>query len=279
MSPPLDEMLIATPAGRQIPLSHVASLIPGRSPLQITRIDGYRTVNVTAEVEKSSTNMTVLNDQLRRHLDDLIPQYPGIAYVMEGEAREQRQSFGSLQTGVLIVLFAIYCMLALPLKSYTEPLVVMSVIPFGLIGAVVGHWLMGFNLAMVSIMGFLALTGVVVNDSLVLVHAVNRQRQLGNSLKEAVLNAGVIRFRPILLTSLTTFFGLSPLLLEKSTTAQFLIPMAISLGFGILFATAITLILVPVNILIGNDIGQLARQLWRRTTGSETAGDPGLPAK
>ena len=275
----LDEMLIATPAGRQIPLSHVASLIPGRSPLQITRIDGYRTVNVTAEVEKSSTNMTVLNDQLRRHLDDLIPQYSGIAYVMEGEAREQRQSFGSLQTGVLIVLFAIYCMLALPLKSYTEPLVVMSVIPFGLIGAVVGHWLMGYNLAMVSIMGFLALTGVVVNDSLVLVHAVNRQRQLGHSLKEAVLNAGVIRFRPILLTSLTTFFGLSPLLLEKSTTAQFLIPMAISLGFGILFATAITLILVPVNILIGNDIGQLARQLWRRTTGSETAGDPGLPAK
>ncbi len=275
----LDEMLIATPAGRQIPLSHVASLIPGRSPLQITRIDGYRTVNVTAEVEKSSTNMTVLNDQLRRYLDDLIPQHPGIAYVMEGEAREQRQSFGSLQTGVLIVLFAIYCMLALPLRSYTEPLVIMSVIPFGLIGAVVGHWLMGFNLAMVSIMGFLALTGVVVNDSLVLVHAVNRQRQLGNSLKEAVLNAGVIRFRPILLTSLTTFFGLSPLLLEKSTTAQFLIPMAISLGFGILFATAITLILVPVNILIGNDIGQLTRRLWRHTTGSETPTDPVLPAK
>ena len=170
-------------------------------------------------------------------------------------------------------------MLALPLKSYTEPLVVMSVIPFGLIGAVAGHWLMGYNLAMVSIMGILALTGVVVNDSLVLVHAVNRQRQLGNSLKEAVLNAGVLRFRPILLTSLTTFFGLSPLLLEKSTTAQFLIPMAISLGFGILFATAITLVLVPVNILIGNDFARLAGQLWRRTRGAEAPTDPGLPAK
>ena len=260
----LDELLITTPAGRQIPLSHVASLIPGRSPLQIRRIDGYRTVNVTAEVEKANTNMTVLNNQLQAHLDELIPRYPGIGYVMEGEAREQRQSFGSLQTGVLIVLFAIYCMLALPLKSYTLPLVVMSVIPFGLIGAVAGHWLMGYNLAMVSIMGLLALTGVVVNDSLVLVHAVNRQRELGNSLKDSVLNAGVIRFRPILLTSLTTFFGLTPLLMEKSTTAQFLIPMAISLGFGILFATAITLILVPANILIGDDIARLARRIWRR---------------
>lgn len=262
----LDEMLIGTPAGRRIPLSHVASLSPGRSPLQIKRIDGYRTVNVTAEVEKSNTNMTVLNDRLRGYLDGLMLTYPGLTYVMEGEAREQRRSFDSLQTGVLIVLFAIYCMLALPLKSYTEPLVVMSVIPFGLIGAVAGHWLMGYNLAIVSIMGLLALTGVVVNDSLVLVHAVNRQRQLGNSLKEAVLNAGVIRFRPILLTSLTTFFGLSPLLLEKSTTAQMLIPMAISLGFGILFATAITLILVPVNILIGNDVARIARRLWRRET-------------
>ncbi len=259
----LDELLITTPAGRRVPLSHVASLIPGRSPLQIRRIDGYRTVNVTAEVEKSETNMTVLNNQLRVYLDELTAQSPGIDYVMEGEAREQRQSFGSLQTGVLIVLFAIYCMLALPLKSYTRPLVVMSVIPFGLIGAVAGHWLMGYNLAMVSIMGLLALTGVVVNDSLVLVHAVNRQRELGNSLRESVLNAGVIRFRPILLTSLTTFFGLTPLLLEKSTTAQFLIPMAISLGFGILFATAITLILVPANILIGDDLARIARRIWR----------------
>ncbi len=263
----LDELLITTPAGRQIPLAHVASLTPGRSPLRIRRIDGYRTVNVTAEVEKADTNMTVLDNQLRGHLDELMNQYPGIDYVMEGEAREQRESFGSLQTGVLIVLFVIYCMLALPLKSYTRPLVVMSVIPFGLIGAVAGHWLMGYNLAMVSIMGLLALTGVVVNDSLVLVHAVERQRQLGHGLKEAVLNAGVIRFRPILLTSLTTFFGLTPLLMEKSTTAQFLIPMAISLGFGMLFATAITLILVPSNILIGDDLACLARRLLPKRRG------------
>ena len=275
----LDEMLIRTPTGRQVPLAHVATLNPGRGPYQITRIDGYRTLNVTAEVDKPKTNMTVLNEQLGQYLDRLLLQYPGITYKMEGEAREQRESFGSLQTGVIIVLFAMYCMLALPLKSYAQPLVVMSVIPFGLIGAVAGHWMMGYTLSMLSIMGLLALTGVVVNDSLVLVHAVNRQRQLGNSPQEAVLNAGVIRFRPIILTSLTTFFGLLPLLLEKSTTAQFLIPMGISLGFGILFATAITLILVPVNILIGHDLAQIARGVWRRPTRAQATERSSLPAK
>ena len=155
----------------------------------------------------------------RRRLDSVFLQYPGIDYDMEGEAREQRESFGSLQSGTMMVLFAIYCMLALPLRSYTQPLVVMSVIPFGLIGSVAGHWLMGYTLSMLSIMGLLALSGVVVNDSLVLVDAVNKQRKLGVGLHEAVLNAGVIRFRPIILTSLTTFFGLMPMLMEESTTS------------------------------------------------------------
>jgi len=164
-------------------------------------------------------------------------------------------------------------MLALPLRSYTQPIVVMSVIPFGLIGSIAGHWFMGYSLSMLSIMGILALSGVVVNDSLVLVDAVNKQRKAGIALYEAVLNAGVIRFRPIILTSLTTFFGLMPLLLEESTTAQFLIPMGISLGFGILFATTITLVLVPVNILVGDDI----RQVFARLIGKETAA-PTQPA-
>ncbi len=259
----LDEMLIRTPAGQQVPLSHVAAFIPGKGPLRIKRIDGRRTVNVTAEVEKANTNMTVLQDDLRAHVDALVAQHPGIAYVMEGEARDQRESFGSLGRHMLVALFVMYCLLALPLKSYAQPLIVMSVIPFGLIGAVAGHWLMGYTLSMLSINGLLALSGVVVNDSLVLVHAVNRQRERGLSLPEAVLNAGVIRFRPITLTSVTTFFGLMPLLTEKSTTAQFLIPMGISLGFGILFATAITLVLVPVNVLIGRDLALLARRLGR----------------
>ena len=245
-----------------IPLSHVATLTPGKGPQQITRIDRYRTVNVTAEVDKASTNMTALQADIGAFLDSLILQYPGVHYQMEGEAREQRDSFGSLYNSVLIVLFAIYCMLALPLKSYAKPMIVMSVIPFGIIGAVAGHWVMGYNLSMMSVLGIFALTGVIVNDSLVLVDAVNKQRVRGETFVQAVLNAGVIRFRPIILTSLTTFFGLMPLLVEKSTTAQFLIPMGISLGFGILFATAITLILVPVNLMIAYDIKQAFVSRW-----------------
>ena len=265
----LNEMLIRTPAGVQAPLSHVAKLIPGKGPQQIKRIDRQRTVNITAEVDKASTNMTALQAAIVAETEKILRRYPGITYTLEGEAREQRESFGSLQSSLLVVLFAIYCMLALPLKSYGQPLLVMSVIPFGLIGAVAGHWLMGYDFSMLSVMGLLALAGVVVNDSLVLVHAVNTQRRQGCDLHEAVLNAGVIRFRPILLTSLTTFFGLTPLLLEKSTTAQFLIPMGISLGFGILFATAITLILAPVNMLIGRDVADLAKRSWRQLSGAE----------
>ncbi|MEM9621003.1 MAG: efflux RND transporter permease subunit [Pseudomonadota bacterium] len=250
----LEGLLISTPAAQQVPLAHVATLTPGKGPLSITRINRFRTISISAEVDKANTNMTALQNSLRSYLDELVPQYPGLRASLEGEAREQRESFSSVQSGLLIVVFVIYAMLALPLRSYSLPLVVMSVIPFGVIGAVAGHWIMGYTLSMLSVMGLLALTGVVVNDSLVLVDAVSKQRKGGVSLHEAVLNAGVIRFRPILLTSLTTFFGLMPMLLEKSTTAQFLIPMGISLSFGMLFATVITLVLVPVNLLIARDI-------------------------
>ena len=269
----LDEMLISTPSGQAVPLGHVASLTPGKGPERIRRVDRFRTINVTAEVDKRNTNMTLLQGEVESQAKDLVAEYPGMTYRMEGEARAQRESFAGLQSGVLVVLFVIYCMLALPLKSYLQPLVVMSVIPFGLIGAVAGHWLMGYTLSMLSVMGLMALTGVVINDSLVLVDAVNKQVRSGRPLTEAVLDAGVLRFRPIMLTSLTTFFGLTPLLLEKSTTAQYLIPMAISLGFGILFATAITLILVPANILIAEDLKRrLGRLLGRPAAQAATSG-------
>ena len=265
----LNEMLIRTPGGNEIPLGHVADLIPGKGPESIRRIDRFRTLNITAEVEKQNTNMTALTNELREYIDQLLVRYPGVSYEMEGEAREQRASFASLQSGVVIVLFVIYCMLALPLKSYIQPIVIMSIIPFGLIGAVIGHWLMGYTLSMLSVLGLMALTGVVVNDSLVLVDAVNRQVRAGRPLVDSILDAGVVRFRPIMLTSLTTFLGLAPLLMAQSTTAQFLIPMAISLGFGILFATAITLILVPANLLIVDD----CQRLYRRIYSSPTARD------
>ena len=246
----LNSLLINTPSGGQVPLNHVATFTPGQSPSSIYRIDRYRTVNITADIEKANTNMTVLQAELKDFLDGLVAKYPGIRHSLEGEAKEQRESFSSLGWALIFVFFVIYALLAIPFKSYIQPLIVMSVIPFGMIGAVLGHWIMAMELTLMSLLGMLALIGVVVNDSLVLVDYINKRRQEGLALMDAVLTAGVSRFRPVMLTSITTFCGLMPLLFEQQTQAQFLIPMAVSLGFGIVFATLITLILVPVNYLI-----------------------------
>ena len=259
----LDEYLIMAPDGRRVPLSHVATLTPGKGPSTILRIDRERTMNITADVDKSRTNMTVLQADLDGYVQELLAGYPGVAYSFEGEAKEQRESFASLQWGMVVILFVIYVLLALPLKSYVQPLIVMSVIPFGVIGAVWGHWLLGRDLTFPSMLGVMALVGVVVNDSLVLVDFINQKKAEGMSVPDAVLNSGVVRFRPVMLTSLTTFFGLLPLLFEKSIQAQFLIPMGISLGFGILFATTITLIMIPVNVIILEDIRKLFQSLFR----------------
>jgi multidrug efflux pump subunit AcrB len=267
----LGDMLISTPDGREIPLSNIARLSPSRGPSQITRIDQYRTINVRAEINKETVNQTVLQSELRQELDTLMTQYPGVRYTMEGEERERQKSIDSLVVGFILAIFAIYCLLALPLKSYFEPLLVMSVIPFGVIGAIIGHWLMGYHLSFTSILGLMALTGVVINDSLVLVDFINQRKRNGEPLLDAIRVAGVRRFRPIMLTSLTTFFGLVPLLLDKSSTSQFLVPMGISLGFGILFATLITLILVPANLLIADDVRRLARRGLQRLTGEAEA--------
>ena len=257
----LEQVLITTPAGTRIPLSEVATLTPDISPSSIVRIDRSRTINVRADLDKQATNMTVLQTELRAFIDEKLPQYPGVSYTLEGEAKEQRQSFGSLQYGLLFVAFVVYCLLAIPFKSYFQPLIVMSVIPFGAIGAIGGHIIMGMDLTLISLLGMLALIGVVVNDSLVLVDFVNKKRAEGLALIDTVRIAAASRFRPVILTSLTTFIGLMPLLFEKSTQAQFLIPMAVSLGFGILFATLITLLLVPVNYLVVEDVKALAQRV------------------
>ena len=269
----LNEMLITAPNGRQVPLANVAEITPGRGPSQITRIDGYRVLNVTADVDKENTNMLVLMNELTSYLDEVLVKYPSISYTLEGEQARQAETFGSLGTGILIVLFAIYCMLALPLKSYSQPLIVMSVIPFGFIGAVLGHWIMGVTMTILSVLGLMALTGVVINDSLVLVDFVNqRHRSGGESFASAVKRAGVVRFRPVMLTSLTTFIGLTPLLMDNSSSALFLVPMAISLGFGILFATLITLILVPTNLMIADDIRRFFKRRADDIRDAVTAG-------
>lgn len=246
----LKDFQVTTTDGRKIPIAQVVDLVPDTSPATIYRNDLSRTLNVTADIDKASVNMTVVSAQLREFIDELLRQYPGVNYSLEGEQKEQRDSITSVLFGLIFVLFAIYVLLAIPFKSYGQPLIVMSIIPFGTIGAFLGHWALGKPLTILSIMGILALVGIVVNDSLVLVDFINKKRQQATSVINAIQEAGVARFRPVLLTSLTTFFGLLPLLFEQSTQAQFLIPMAISLAFGIVFATLITLVLVPINYLV-----------------------------
>ncbi len=253
-------LTIETPSGKTVPLSHVAWLHPGKSPSEIDRVDRFRTVNIVADVDKGAANMALINAELLSFLAENKRQFPDVQYSLEGEAKEQRESFGSLATGLVFIFFIIYCLLAIPFRSYVQPLIVMSVIPFGLIGAVIGHWILRTDFTIMSVLGLMALVGVVVNDSLVLVDYINQQKRSGKKVIDAVLIAGTVRFRPVLLTSLTTFIGLVPLLFERSTQAKFLFPMAISLGFGIMFATFITLILVPVNYLMAEKIKAALRR-------------------
>lgn len=250
----LERLSVRTPSGESVPLASVADFNVGRGFAQIRRVDRQRTLNVRADVDKQTANIEGIKEDLTELGAELEQQYPDVSVSLEGEAREQRESFASLRTGLIFVLLVIYTLLAIPFKSYVQPLMVMVVIPFGVVGGVLGHMIMGMSLSIMSYMGMLALCGVVVNDSLVLVDWVNRQRKKGTALFDAVRQAGVARFRAVILTSLTTFFGLLPLIFESSTQAQFLIPMAVSLGFGILFATAVTLILIPVNYLVLEDI-------------------------
>ena len=257
-------MKIHIDSGKDIPLIELVDFIYTRGASKITRVDQQRIVNVTADVDKEKINMTAVVADLKPWLDTLMQDYPRLYITLEGEQQEQKESLLHLGLGVVFVLFVIYALLAIPFASYLQPFIVMSIIPFSIIGAIFGHVIMGMSLSISSLMGVLALIGVVVNDSLVLVDYVNKQVKSGTALYDAVCRAGQARFRPILLTSLTTFAGLLPLYFEKSSQAQFLIPMAISLGFGILFATFITLLLIPVNYMILEDFRALFRRLFKR---------------
>jgi multidrug efflux pump subunit AcrB len=189
-------------------------------------------------------------------------KYPGISISQSGEIEQRKKSMASLITGFFFSIVFIYILISIPLKSYAKPLIIMAVIPFGIIGALLGHYLMGLPVSILSVFGILALSGVVVNDSLVLVCRANDLRAEGMTLLDACRQAGVDRFRAILLTSLTTFLGLAPLLLETEVQAQFLKPMAASLAFGILFATLITLLLLPAMMVIGKEIKDRLRDLY-----------------
>ena len=228
-------------------------------------------MTVTANVEpiqQSSQMQATLEAEV---LPQLKESFPGLSYAWEGRQQDMQESTNSLFRGLGLALFAIYALLAVPFRSYYQPLIVMIAIPFGIVGAVLGHIIMGYALSLISMMGIVALCGVVVNDSLVLIDYANRLIRDGMSPFEAIHQAGTRRFRPILLTTLTTFFGLSPMIFEQSRQARFMIPMAISLGFGIVFATVITLIIVPCLFLIAEDIRTFFGSMFSATAATVDA--------
>jgi len=262
----LEQMHIRTADGHPVPFSLVARAQRVEGPSAIRRSDRKRVVTVTADVDTRVTNANEINAALRAGLLARIQsEVPGIEIDLSGEQREQTEFLDSLERGWFVALLVIYALLAAPLRSYVQPLIIMAAIPFGLVGAVWGHVLLGYDFSMFSLIGVVALSGVVVNDSLVLVDYVNQRRALGESLETAIRTAGVARFRAILLTSATTFAGLTPLMLETSVQSRMLIPMAISLAFGVVFATAITLVLVPATYMILHDLTTRARSVPSET--------------
>jgi multidrug efflux pump subunit AcrB len=259
----LESLRFRAPGGVEIPFSTAVRASLSRGPASIQRVDRQRVLAVTADVDPAKANANEILADLRANvLPGLLADYPGVRYTFEGEQQEQRDTLGGLARGFAFALLAIYVLLAIPFRSYAQPLIVMSAIPFGFIGAVLGHLLMGIHLTVLSMFGIVALTGVVVNDSLVMVDFINQRYREGTPLRQAIRQSGVSRFRAITLTSLTTFAGLAPLLLERSVQAQFLIPMAVSLAFGVLFATFITLLLVPVGYYILEDVKAVGRRLF-----------------
>ena len=242
----LENMWIRLPDGREMPFHAVATYELERGYNAISRINGQRTVTVSANADLNIVEPgRVAGSVMSTFLPDLLARYPSVGYDVGTSLQEQQESVWEMIWGFMGALLGIYVLMAIPLKSYLQPLVIMTVIPFGLIGAVIGHWIIGIPVNAISLLGFFALAGVVVNDSLILVHFVNRRVAEGIPPVQAAVESGAARFRPILLTSLTTFFGLVPIVLERSMQAQIVIPMAVSLAFGIVFATAITLVLIP----------------------------------
>lgn len=247
----LEQMRIRTKDGGEIPLFKAATVTLGRGFSEISRVERKRVINVKATAPNGAE---ILGDLKENLLIEIISDYPGLTYSFSGEEKSRAESIGSMGDGFKMALLGIFTLLAIALRSYLQPFLIMSAIPFGIIGAVMGHIIMGFDLSIMSMFGMVALSGVVINDSLLLIDKVNRDLRSGSDLYDSVIDAGLRRFRPIVLTSLTTFFGLIPMIMETSVQAQFLIPMAISLAFGILFATLITLVLIPSLYIVLEDI-------------------------
>lgn len=258
----IEEFMLRTPSGGEIPLSRAAITRRGVSFTQIRRNNGQRVLSVTSMVDPEAADAkSVVARVVTEQLPKLMSKYPGMTYTMGGAEKEMAEANDGLITGFLFALLGVYALLAVAFRSYSQPLLIMLAIPFGFVGALWGHYIMGHDFSMMSMMGVVALSGVVVNDSLILIVAINENRKNGFTLIDSITRGGQRRFRPILLTSLTTFFGLMPMLLETEVQAQFLAPMAVSLGFGVMAATAITLLIVPVAYHILQDAKGTMHQL------------------
>ena len=270
----IENLLVRTPGGGEIPLQQAAYVRQGTSFTEIIRVDGRRTVTVTADIDPLVTTGNDIRAALAR---DILPQVvadtPGLTFNFSGEQEAQAEAVGSLAKGLVIAMLAMYALMAVAFRSYLQPIVVLAAVPFGMFGAVIGHLLLGYDLSFLSIFGLVALAGVVVNDSIVLIDAVNKLRDEGGSVLDAVIGGVTRRVRPVILTSLTTFFGLMPIILERSNQAQWLVPMALSLGFGVLFVTGIALVLVPCTYMMIEDLKRGVRWLFHFDVG----GEPGAP--
>jgi len=260
----LDRMRVRGPGGIEASFGDVAELVHASGPATIDRRDRMRTVTITAELDRTRANANeILADLQKGLLAELSAESPGLAFSFEGEQRDQREMMPNLFKGMVLVNLMIFAILAVTFRSYVQPGLVMLAIPFGVAGAILAHFFLGMNLTVLSTIGIMALMGVVVNDSIVMIEFVNEARAKGMPLFDAILHAGPIRFRPIMLTSLTTFAGLAPLLLEKSLQAQFLIPMVVSLAYGVVLSTAVVLFIVPAAYGILEDVRSGVRRLWQ----------------
>ncbi|MDH3819963.1 MAG: efflux RND transporter permease subunit, partial [Gammaproteobacteria bacterium] len=251
----LENMRIRTPDGDEVPFQSVADISFGKGYSSISRLDRERTVTVSANIDSELVEpQEVIRSVSSEVIPGLLARHPGVKYGLEGASGEQLDFLVRLGIAFVAALFLIYALIAIPLHSYSQPLIIMSVIPFGLIGAVIGHVIMGKALSMFSMFGLIALAGVVVNDSLIMVDFINKARVEGVAIRQAIIESGTARFRAIVLTSFTTAAGLLPILLETSSQAQAVVPTAISISFGIIFATVITLFLIPSLYMLQEDL-------------------------
>lgn len=258
----LRQIYVKSPAGDRAPLTEIVSLRETQGFSVIQRIDGKRTVSVTADVDTDAVEIQEVVAKLEKTVMPEIAAKYGIGYKYSGREEERRSAFTDLKTGVIVALIMIYIILAWVFESYAKPLAVMAIIPFGFVGAILGHLVMGYPLTIISMIGLLGLSGILVNDSIILVSQVKERLNNGDDLEEAAIGASQDRLRAVILTSLTTIGGLLPLLFETSRQAQFLIPMAITMVFGLAAATILVLILVPALMGVGGDIGQAFRFIY-----------------